>query len=85
MVHQRFGIDEIKELSKEQILQAVEYVHELMVKSKGGMNERLSISAQHLAWHTQFIYSWYKAIEEPSVPCRHAYQDKSMTISFMRQ
>ncbi|WP_435931419.1 phage antirepressor N-terminal domain-containing protein [Moraxella bovoculi] len=65
MVHQRFGIDEIKELSKEQILQAVEYVHELMAKSKGGMNDRLSISAQHLAWHTQFIYSWYKAIEEP--------------------
>lgn len=65
MVHQRFGIDEIKELSKEQILQAVEYVHELMVKSKGGMNDHLSINAQNLAWHTQFIYSWYKAIEEP--------------------
>ncbi|MCL1623813.1 KilA-N domain-containing protein [Moraxella sp. Tifton1] len=65
MVYQRFGIDEIKELSKEQILQAVKYVHELMVKSKGGMDDRLSINAQNLAWHTQFIYSWYKAIEEP--------------------
>ncbi|MFA9485965.1 MULTISPECIES: KilA-N domain-containing protein [unclassified Moraxella] len=65
MVHQRFGIDEIKELSEEQVGQAVEYVHGLMVKSKGGMDESLSINAQNLAWHTQFIYSWYKAIEEP--------------------
>ncbi|WLF84843.1 KilA-N domain-containing protein [Moraxella sp. ZY210820] len=31
MVHQRFGVDEIKELSREQIGQAVEYVHHLMV------------------------------------------------------
>lgn len=30
MVHQRFGVDEIKELSHEQIGQAVEYVHGLM-------------------------------------------------------
>lgn len=30
MVHQRFGIGEIKELSKEQVGQAVEYVHGLM-------------------------------------------------------
>ncbi|SPX85340.1 phage antirepressor N-terminal domain-containing protein [Moraxella ovis] len=65
MVHQRFGIDEIKELSKEQVEQAVEYVHGLMVKVQNPMSESLSINAQNLAWHTQFIYSWYKAIEEP--------------------
>lgn len=64
IVHQRFGIDEIKELSKEQVEQAVEYVHSLMVKAQP-LHNRLSISAQHLAWHTQFIYSWYRAIEEP--------------------
>lgn len=33
MVHQRFGIDEIKGLSKEQVGQAVEYVHSLMVQA----------------------------------------------------
>lgn len=33
MVHQRFGVDEIKELSREQIGQAVEYVHHLMVQN----------------------------------------------------
>ncbi|MFA9487065.1 MULTISPECIES: Bro-N domain-containing protein [unclassified Moraxella] len=65
MVHQRFGIDEIKELSKEQVEQAVEYVHGLMIKVQNPMSESLSINAQNLAWHTQFIYSWYKAIEEP--------------------
>ncbi|STY93423.1 BRO-N domain-containing protein [Moraxella bovis] len=32
MVHQRFGIDEIKELSKDEVGQAVEYVHSLMVQ-----------------------------------------------------
>lgn len=64
MVHQRFGIDEIKELSKDEVGQAVEYVHSLMIKAQP-LNDRLSINAQHLAWHTQFIYSWYKAIEEP--------------------
>lgn len=31
MVHQRFGIDEIKDLSKDEVGQAVEYVHSLMV------------------------------------------------------
>lgn len=65
MVHQRFGVDEIRELSKEQVGQAVAYVHELMVKAQNPMNESLSINAQNLAWHTQFICSWYKAIEEP--------------------
>lgn len=33
MVHQRFGVDEIKELSREKIGQAVEYVHHLMLQS----------------------------------------------------
>lgn len=33
MVHQRFDVDEIKDLSREQIGQAVEYVHHLMVQS----------------------------------------------------
>lgn len=65
MVHQRFGIDEIKELSKEQVEQAVEYVHSLMIKVQKPLDDRLAINAQNLAWHTQFIYSWYKAIEEP--------------------
>lgn len=32
MVHQRFGIDEIKDLSKDEVGQAVEYVHSLMVQ-----------------------------------------------------
>lgn len=29
------------------------------------VDDHISINAQHLAWHMQFIYSWYKAIEEP--------------------
>lgn len=70
MVHQRFGIcdnpkspSKIKTLTKDELPKAVEYVHELMVKA--GKNNRLTIEAQHLAWHCQFIYSWYAAIEEP--------------------
>lgn len=65
MVHQRFDVDEIKELSHEQLGQAVEYVHELIIKVQKPLDDHLVISAQHLAWHTQFIYSWYKAIEKP--------------------
>lgn len=38
MVHQRFGIDEIKELSREQIGQAVEYVHRLMAQATPSIN-----------------------------------------------
>lgn len=64
MIHQRFGIDEIKHLTKDEVDQAVEYVHGLIAKARP-LDNRLSICAQHLAWHTQFIYSWYKAIEEP--------------------
>lgn len=33
MIHQRFGVDEIKDLTKEQVGQAVEYVHSLMVQA----------------------------------------------------
>ncbi|WII95977.1 hypothetical protein LU276_03955 [Moraxella haemolytica] len=66
MVGNHFGYDDVVSIPAPLLPEAVAFVYELILtKSKGGMNDRLSISAQHLAWHTQFIYSWYKAIEEP--------------------
>lgn len=38
MVHQRFGIDEIKELPKDEVGQAVEYVHRLMAQATPSIN-----------------------------------------------
>ncbi len=42
-------------------------MHELIIKANKSVQSdvRLLQSAQHLAWHTEFIYSWYKAIEKP--------------------
>lgn len=36
MVHQRFGVDEVEALTREQIPQAIAYVHELTVKAATG-------------------------------------------------
>lgn len=60
MVHQRFGIDEIKELSREQIEQAVEYVHHLMIQSGQVVQdfelyEILSNSATSLVCHNRLL------------------------------
>lgn len=38
MVHQRFGIDEIKDLPKDEVGQAVEYVHRLMAQATPSIN-----------------------------------------------
>lgn len=66
MVGNHFGYDDVVSIPAPLLPEAVAFVYELILtKSKGGMNDRLSINAQNLAWHTQFIYSWYKAIEEP--------------------
>lgn len=65
MVHQRFNVEHIHELSVEQIEKAIEYVHGLMAQCHRQMGKDMATEAQDLAWHTQFIYSWYKAIEEP--------------------
>lgn len=66
MVGNHFGYDDVVSIPAPLLPEAVAFVYELILtKSKGGMNDHLSINAQNLAWHTQFIYSWYKAIEEP--------------------
>lgn len=38
MIHQRFGVDEIKDLTKEQVGQAVEYVHRLILQTESKAN-----------------------------------------------
>ena len=65
MVHQYMGVNGIDEIPLADLPKAVEYVHRLILGNSQptNINEELLINAQHLAWHTQFIYSWYKAIE----------------------
>lgn len=68
MVHQYMGVNGIDEIPLADLPKAVEYVHRLILDGHQPIistNENLINNAQRLAWHTQFIYSWYKAIEEP--------------------
>ncbi|WP_432481674.1 phage antirepressor N-terminal domain-containing protein [Moraxella sp. ZY200743] len=61
MVHQRFGVDEIKELSHEQIGQAVEYVHGLLLQhgrksvDNAMLYDVLANSAVHLRDYVRLI------------------------------
>lgn len=63
LVHQFMGVESIDEIAPDDLPKAVAYVHSLILNDMHG--DRLIDSAQQLAWHTSFIYSWYKAIEEP--------------------
>lgn len=63
LVHQYMGVNHIDEIPLDDLPKAVAYVHSLMLNNMA--SDRLISNAQHLAWHTEFIYSWYKAIEEP--------------------
>ena len=65
MVHQRFGINEIKDLSKDEVGQAVEYIHSLMLQcGKKSDNDIITHNAHNLVWHTMYIYKWYRGVEE---------------------
>lgn len=59
MVHQRFGVDEIKELSKEQVEQAVEYVHRLMIQA-----EPLADQYKNLDFITQLFNTKEKELKQ---------------------
>ncbi len=67
LIHQYMGVESIDEIALADLPKAVAYVHELIIKANKSVqfDVRLLQSAQHLAWHTEFIYSWYKAIEKP--------------------
>lgn len=62
-VHQYMGVQSIDEIDLGDLPKAVAYVHSLILNDM--LSDRVIASAQHLAWHTSFIYSWYKAIEKP--------------------
>lgn len=59
LVHQYMGVSHIDQIPQEDLPKAVAYVHHLAL----ARNESLTQAVQNLAWHTLFIYSWYKAIE----------------------
>ncbi len=63
LVNQYMGTEHIDEIAFDDLPRAVAYVHNLMLNDMA--SNKLINNAQHLAWHTEFIYSWYKAIEEP--------------------
>lgn len=63
LVHQYMGVSHIDEIPLDDLPKAVAYVHSLLLNDMA--SNKLINNAQHLAWHTEFIYSWYKAIEEP--------------------
>lgn len=57
MVHQRFDIDEIKELSKDEVGQAVEYVHSLMIKANTKPTPLIKDCLHHLQDYTKLLKS----------------------------
>lgn len=84
MVHQRFGIDEIKELSKEQIPQAVEYVHSLMVYSQKAThthNPLLRDCIHHLADYASLLKSLRNFPLLDEQVARHRHDGVAMTYN----
>lgn len=84
MVHQRFGIDEIKELSKEQIGQAVEYVHSLMVysqKTTHTHNPLLRDCIHHLADYASLLKSLRNFPLLDEQVARHRHDGVAMTYN----
>lgn len=57
MIHQRFGIDEIKELSKDEVGQAVEYVHSLMIKANTQSTPLIKNCLHHLQDYAKLLKS----------------------------
>lgn len=64
MIHQRFGVDDIKGLTHKQIPLAVEYVHSWIVSHKRITNDSLYYHIHHLVWNTMHAYRLYQESEE---------------------
>ncbi|WP_323842955.1 KilA-N domain-containing protein [Moraxella sp. Pampa] len=60
-LYDEFGVKSYKDIDPADYQAAMDFVREFTFFE----HEALMQYAQHLAWHTQFIYSWYKAIEKP--------------------
>ncbi|WP_323842968.1 KilA-N domain-containing protein [Moraxella sp. Pampa] len=60
-LYDEFGVKSYKDIDPADYQAAMDFVREFTFFE----HETLMQYAQHLAWHTQFIYSWYKAIEKP--------------------
>lgn len=74
MVHQRFGISEIKDLTKEQVGQAVEYVHSLMVKAREyNTPQLLKECVRHLQDYAKLLKSlkYFPLLDEQIARHRH--------------
>lgn len=67
LVHQRFGVEHIDQLAPEQIGQAVEYVHRLVLEGEvlpaerhRMSHDRLAHNVQGVCMHMMWVYAWWK-------------------------